>query len=634
MASLFSPTLNPKIKNVVILPKLRVNRFERKNDYKKFSNWIKSSSSELQRVKLPEKKELKKIANAKLFELGSGKSLLRFITGAAISGIALKFIGDQMMEGGPELGEKLIKTLAIGGAVAGGTYAGFKLGKRIISGLSVPKVGKQLELFSDASKLTKAGKPVAKTTVKTALGRFGKSIIPGAGAVLGALDSAERAKGGDNTGAWISGTSAALDGYAAASAATGLGLPLAGLMSIASFGLDVTNLVRDLTGMSDAEKEKNKGSQSTIELSEEQQKIEAQEQEKKANSLISTFDRIVDKFVDLSKSLTLKSNTGNNGNTQQRRQQQRRQQRRNGPAGPSRPLRPSAPPTGEYDIIIPLDHVKPEMAGKFPDTNANNSFEQSRATGAAGRERDHQDNAAAKLKGKLEAKGYNVLVLKPESFSSYAEYDEYIRSQAAKGTRVVPLHFDAKVGQGGTGFLTRVRSGDAEDRSFASPIQEALSKFQKRNPKLGNLGPMDTVNNATVNAARVSPAALIELGAMVQWESEHGKNFTESDKFKELIQSVSDAIEKGTPKKVSQVLPEVKQQIIPGRDPKEVEREKAQALIVFQTASAQPAGPSIIPVPMGGGSPDRSGSMMGGIDHIALLNSMQDTLLLTKLDNA
>lgn len=630
MASLFSPTLNPKIKNVVILPKLRVNRFERKNDYKKFSNWIKSSSSELQRVKLPEKKELKKIANAKLFELGSGKSLLRFITGAAISGIALKFIGDQMMEGGPELGEKLIKTLAIGGAVAGGTYAGFKLGKRIISGLSVPKVGKQLELFSDASKLTKAGKPVAKTTVKTALGRFGKSIIPGAGAVLGALDSAERAKEGDNTGAWISGTSAALDGYAAASAATGLGLPLAGLMSIASFGLDVTNLVRDLTGMSDAEKEKNKGSQSTTEINEEQQKIEAEEQEKKANSLISTFDRIVDKFVDLSKSLTLKSN---NGNTQQQRRQQR-QQRRNRSAGPAGPLKPSAPPTGEYDIIIPLDHVKPEMAGKFPDTNANDSFEQSRATGAAGRERDHQDNAAAKLKGKLEAKGYNVLVLKPESFSSYAEYDAYIRSQSAKGTRVVPLHFDAKVGQGGTGFLTRVRSGDAEDRSFASPIQEALSKFQKRNPKLGNLGPMDTVNNATVNAARLSPAALIELGAMVQWESEHGKNFTESDKFKELIQSVSDAIDAGMPKEVSQVLPEVKQKTIPGRDPKEVEREKAQALIMFQTASAQPAGPSIIPVPMGGGSPNRLGSMMGGIDQIALLNSMQDTLLLTKLDNA
>jgi len=382
--------------------------------------------------------------------------------------------------------------------------------------------------------------------------------------------------------------------------------------------------------MSDAEKEKNKGSQSTTELSEEQQKIEAEEQEKKANGLISTFERVVDKFADLSKSLTLKSN---NGNTQQQRRQQR-QQRRNRSAGPAGPLRPSAPPTGEYDIIIPLDHVKPEMAGKFPDTNANDSFEQSRATGAAGRERDHQDNAAAKLKGKLEAKGYNVLVLKPESFSSYAEYDAYIRNQSAKGTRVVPLHFDAKVGQGGTGFLTRVRSGDAEDRSFASPIQEALSKFQKRNPKLGNLGPMDTVNNATVNAARLSPAALIELGAMVQWESEHGKNFTESDKFKELIQSVSDAIDAGMPKEVSQVLPEVKQKTIPGRDPREVEREKAQALIMFQTASAQPAGPSIIPVPMGGGSPNRLGSMMGGIDQIALLNSMQDTLLLTKLDNA
>ena len=58
---------------------------------------------------------------------------------------------------------------------------------------------------------------------------------------------------------------------------------------------------------------------------------------------------------------------------------------------------------GEYDILIPLDHVKPELAGKFPDTEAKDSFEQSRATGAAGRERDHQDAAAAKLKAKLEA---------------------------------------------------------------------------------------------------------------------------------------------------------------------------------------------------------------------------------------
>lgn len=633
MASLFSPTLNPKTKNVVILPKLRVNRFERKSDYKKFSNWIKTSSSELQRVKLPEKKELKKIANAKLFELGSGKSLLRFITGAAISGIALKFIGDQMMDGGPELGEKLVKILAIGGVAAGGTYAGFKLGKRIMSGLSVPKVGKQLELFSDASKLTKGGKPFAKTTAKTALGRFGKSIIPGAGAVLGALDSAERAKEGDNTGAWISGTSAALDAYAATSAATGLGLPLAGLLSIASFGLDVTNLVRDLTGMSDAEKEKNKGSQATAEQTEEEQKIQAEEQERKANNFISTFDRVVDKFVDLSKSLALKNKNQPLPQLPRSRQHQGKgNQRKTRQQTPHTALKP---PTGTYDIIIPLDHVKPEMAGKFPDKNDGRTFEYSKSTGAAGRERDHQDNAAEKLKGKLEAKGYNVLILKPEAFSSYQAYDEYIRAQAAKGTRVVPLHFDAKVGQGGTGFLTRVRAGDKEDRAFASPIQEALAKFQKKNPKLGNLGPTDTVKNATVNAASASPAALIELGAMVQWESEHGKNFTESDKFKELIQSVSDAIDKGMPKKVSQVLPETKPQPIPGRDPKEVEAEKARISIMYHTASAQQTGtPSIVPVPIGGESPNRSNQMMGGIDHIALLNSMQDTLLLTKLDNA
>ena len=219
----------------------------------------------------------------------------------------------------------------------------------------------------------------------------------------------------------------------------------------------------------------------------------------------------------------------------------------------------SLPPQGSNDIIIPLDHVKPELSGKFPDDESRTSFAQSRATGAAGRERDHQDSAAAKLKALLEKKGFRVSVIKPESFSSYETYDAYIRAEAAKGTRILPLHFDAKVGQGGTGFLTRTRKGDAADAAFARPIQAALSNFQRANPELGNLGPSDTVSNATINAASASPAALIELGAMVQWEEKHGRNFTNTATFNTLIESVADAVAVGTPKQASPVFTQSRQ---------------------------------------------------------------------------
>lgn len=98
------------------------------------------------------------------------------------------------------------------------------------------------------SKVPKAGKAFA---------RFGKAIIPGVGAALGAIDATLRAKEGDVTGSKIAGVSASLDTLAAASAATGVGLPVAGLLSIASFGLDVVNLVRDISGASEKESRQN-----------------------------------------------------------------------------------------------------------------------------------------------------------------------------------------------------------------------------------------------------------------------------------------------------------------------------------------------------------------------------------------
>lgn len=201
-------------------------------------------------------------------------------------------------------------------------------------------------------------------------------------------------------------------------------------------------------------------------------------------------------------------------------------------------------PTGSYDIIIPLDHVKPGNQSKIPDKRGGNTFENASATGAAGRERDHQDKAAAKIKAKLEKKGLRVKIITPEDFGNYEDYDNYIRSQSAQGTRIVPIHFDAAVGQGGTGFLTRTKAGDSADAALAKPIQAALSTFQRSNPSLGNLGPTDTVSNATINRAAAAPATLIELGSMVAWEK-HDKNFTNSAKFDQLATSVANAIYTG-----------------------------------------------------------------------------------------
>lgn len=91
-----------------------------------------------------------------------------------------------------------------------------------------------------------------------AFGRFGKSAIPIAGAALGAADAAIRVNEGDVTGASIAGASASLDAISAGLTATGIGVLPAAALSAVSFGLDLVNLVRDLSGASDAEAKRNK----------------------------------------------------------------------------------------------------------------------------------------------------------------------------------------------------------------------------------------------------------------------------------------------------------------------------------------------------------------------------------------
>lgn len=149
--------------------------------------------------------------------------------------------------------------------------------------------------------------------VGKAFGRFGKAIIPGVGAALGGIDATIRAREGDVTGASIAGTSASLDALAAASAATGVGLPVAGLLSIASFGLDIVNLIRDLSGASEKESQRNKA-QTTDRLraQTEQQKrlLEGGREESGGLSFgraLNTYSRVVSKFEEFANNFRTKN---------------------------------------------------------------------------------------------------------------------------------------------------------------------------------------------------------------------------------------------------------------------------------------------------------------------------------------
>lgn len=162
-----------------------------------------------------------------------------------------------------------------------------------------------------------AGKPLAKQ----ALGRFGKSIIPGAGAAFSFYSAKERYTSGDKFGSAIDNIAGSLDAFAAGvqiaaatAAASGIGLPAAGVIelaagiaSIGSFSLDMFNLFRDLTGQSDKEAQKNKLEQKT----EEQKKLV---EKKKGSALtfgktLDRYERVVNKFEEFSKNFTLERKT-------------------------------------------------------------------------------------------------------------------------------------------------------------------------------------------------------------------------------------------------------------------------------------------------------------------------------------
>tara|TARA_B100001559_G_scaffold49293_1_gene37747 strand:- start:3109 stop:3753 length:645 start_codon:yes stop_codon:yes gene_type:complete len=193
-------------------------------------------------------------------------------------------------------------------------------------------------------------------------------------------------------------------------------------------------------------------------------------------------------------------------------------------------------------VVIVLDHVKPENTWRIPDTRGGNTYNGARATGADGREREHQDDAAEIVKQELESLGVDVDIKTPEDFGNYQDYDIYIRSQSLRGNIIIPLHFDAEVGKGGVGFLTRVRPGDIEDKKLADRIDKALFAFYVENQELGNYRNTDFLPNMTLNVAAPGPATLVEMGSMVAWEQHYGKTFTSTGKFRELARLVAESI--------------------------------------------------------------------------------------------
>lgn len=196
----------------------------------------------------------------------------------------------------------------------------------------------------------------------------------------------------------------------------------------------------------------------------------------------------------------------------------------------------------QYDVIIPLDHTR--KPGTIPDTAGGGTFKASNATGAAGREREAQDPAAKIIADRMAKQGFRVRIYSPEDAGDYETYDKYLQQQAKMGVRIMPLHFDAgRDASGkivGTGFLTRTRAGDTDDKRFADPIQEVLAEFQSANPDLGKIA-QDTAGNTTVNKGEASPTALVELGIMTFWEKKYGKDFTSHPEFVQFANNIADA---------------------------------------------------------------------------------------------
>jgi hypothetical protein len=203
------------------------------------------------------------------------------------------------------------------------------------------------------------------------------------------------------------------------------------------------------------------------------------------------------------------------------------------PSGQSQ-TRTGSQKQGQYDVLIPLDHVKTSALTDDPRyPNA--------SLGAEGIERRYQEQAAAQVKANLERSGLRVKIMAPEDYGGYASYDSFIRNQTKGGAIVVPIHLDAVKSAGGVGALTRIRSGDAGDKALARTIDPVLKAFTSKHGL--TYGGTDTQSNKTVNLSGSNSASvLIELGIQAELRRKFGPNFMQHPEVKRLLAEISQMI--------------------------------------------------------------------------------------------
>lgn len=411
--------------------------------------------------------------------LAAFKALERMFDGDILGGI----MGPGMVAAASLLGPGLLG--AAGGAMDGAfsrrarPTRGFDVtGRRV----STPTQERYLRRYGDkafksrfggdALKRTRQGSEVVSNVgkggrVAKAFGRFGAAIIPGVGAVVGAADAALRAQSGDQFGAALSGTAAAFDAYAAASAATGVGLPAAGLLSIASFALDATNLIRDLTGMSAKEEEKNKKIDKKLEKKKKEQKELAKSKSNLtfAKTLVS-YESALIKFEKFSKQFS-----GSRTPEQQKAEDQRQAaQIENSGAG-------GTPISGAgYEFT---NNISQYLTGD-PNSPAYDY--------AHGTTSNYHDHLAFKDRGTAE-RAYKFLKGKGLQVTEFKGYDR-VGGHSSGSAHYDGLAFDVPGGQwGGSGAIGQKEySGSAKVRAFMNDFFQLEKSRQQQAPQGSNDG--------------------------------------------------------------------------------------------------------------------------------------------------
>ena len=337
------------------------------------------------------------------------------------------------------------------------------------------KIGRLKNPFRRGPKIT--GDVGGFGKIGKAFTRFGKSAIPIAGAALGAADAAIRVNEGDVTGASIAGTSATLDAISAGLTATGIGIFPAAVLSAVSFGLDLVNLVRDLSGASDREAKKrkreraeNRGSrngeteiQKRLREETEKQKERSNKSQPKVESGELTFGKTLDGYERVIKKFEEFSNIFKIGTT--------------GEDGVNYPDAPNITPDMEYTGPITGETFFP-LPGGSEGQQANQQFGAPRDGGT----RPHKGLDMIKRTGNIEAP---VVAYKTGRVveSVKAGYNGYVTISHGKGlaTRYYHINPLVSVGQtvyGGEQIGTLFNDGENTHLHF-----EVIANGTKVDPK-------------------------------------------------------------------------------------------------------------------------------------------------------